>query len=281
MAISISSMMVHNEPTSLPIIQEARLPETLLENLERHIPYNSDVIMNIPGALGAFCLNDAGMEQVRKSSIISNVLKVFSDVNFIRILQEGDVTGSFGASLDEFMRHFPAVKEPIMDQIILMLRGVLEMGQLDSPIVRVNPGNTFLLRTAAEEEIKPYYDDFYGMMLESVTTFLEGLLEQRAHSTMFIDRGGWDLITQAISSPLLPFNFVKSRTFESLHGLSSTLLDTAPERVFKALFKVASNNLNASATAEQTWCGAKYLELAKAADLTDAEYQAANKELHY
>ncbi|KAJ1872250.1 E3 ubiquitin-protein ligase tom1 [Coemansia sp. RSA 990] len=281
MAISISSMMVHNEPTSLPIIQEARLPETLLENLERHIPYNSDVIMNIPGALGAFCLNDAGMEQVRKSSIISNVLKVFYDVDFIRILQEGDVTGSFGASLDEFMRHFPAVKELIMDQIILMLKAVLEMGQLDSPIVKVNPGNTFLLRSAAEEEIKPYYDDFYGMMLESVTTFLEGLLEQRAHSTMFIDRGGWDLITQAISSPLLPFNFVKSRTFESLHGLASTLLDTAPERVFKALFKVASDSLNASVTAEQVWHGAKYLELAKAAELSEAEYQAANTELHY
>ncbi|KAJ2449738.1 E3 ubiquitin-protein ligase tom1, partial [Coemansia sp. RSA 2336] len=281
MAISISSMMVHNEPTSLPIIQEARLPETLLENLERHIPYNSDVIMNIPGALGAFCLNEAGMEQVRKSSIISNVLKVFYDVDFVRILQEGDVTGSFGASLDEFMRHFPAVKEPIMDQIILMLKAVLEMGQLDSPIVKVNPGNTFLLRSAAEEEIKPYYDDFYGMMLESVTTFLEGLLEQRAHSTMFVERGGWDLITQAISSPLLPFNFVKSRTFESLHGLSSTLLDTAPERVFKALFKVASDNLGASATAEPAWHGAKYLELAKAAELTEAEYQAANTELHY
>ncbi|PIA16363.1 DUF908-domain-containing protein, partial [Coemansia reversa NRRL 1564] len=47
LAISISAMLVHNEPTSLPIIQEAHIPETMLEQLERHLPYNSDVIINI------------------------------------------------------------------------------------------------------------------------------------------------------------------------------------------------------------------------------------------
>ncbi|KAJ2389828.1 E3 ubiquitin-protein ligase tom1, partial [Coemansia sp. RSA 2611] len=283
MAISVSSMLVHNEPTSLPIIQEARLPETMLENLEKHIPYNSDVIMNIPGALGAFCLNDAGMEQVRSSSVISSTLRVFSDPDFIRILQEGDVTGSFGASLDEFMRHFPAVKEPVMDQVIEMLKSVLEMGQADSPLRQLNPGNTFLLRSAEGEELKPYYDDFYGMMLESVTTFLEGLLEQRAHSEMFMERGGWDLITQTIKSPMLPFSFVKSRTFDSLHGLASTLLDTSPERVFRSLFKVISELLideSTSPTMMRTWPVANYLELANAAALSEPEYARAQLELH-
>ncbi|KAJ2711636.1 E3 ubiquitin-protein ligase tom1, partial [Coemansia spiralis] len=236
LAISISAMLVHNEPTSLPIIQEARVPEAMLENLERHVPYNSDVIMYIPAALGAFCLNEAGLEQVRKSGVIRSTLGAFSDPDFIRVLQEGDTTGSFGASLDEFIRHFPSIKDEVMDEVIVMLKRVLEMGAADSPLVLLNPGNTFLMRTARDEELRQHLDDLYGMMLESMTTFLEGLLEQHAQSEAFMQRGGWALIVQAVRSPLLPFSFIKSRTFESLHGLSSTLLDTSQEGVFKVLF---------------------------------------------
>ncbi|KAJ1828506.1 E3 ubiquitin-protein ligase tom1, partial [Coemansia sp. RSA 2599] len=235
-AISISAMLIHNEPTSLPIIQEARLPETMLSCLEKHLPYSGDVIMNIPAALGAFCLNDAGMEQFRKSKIISKVLGAFSDPDFVRVLQEGDVPGSFGAALDEFMRHFPAVKDQVIEDIIEMLQNVVGMGAEDSSLNKLGPGNTFLLRTVREADVKTHLDDFYGMMLESATTFLEGFLEQRTHSKLFLDRGGWALVVKAMRSPLLSFDFVKSRTFKSLHGLSSTLLDTSQEMVYQALF---------------------------------------------
>ncbi|KAJ2234301.1 E3 ubiquitin-protein ligase tom1 [Coemansia sp. RSA 485] len=236
-AISISAMLVHNEPTSLPIIQEARLPETMLSCLEKHLPYSGDVIMNIPAALGAFCLNDVGMEQFRKSKIISKVLGAFSDPDFVRVLQEGDVPGSFGAALDEFMRHFPIVKDEIIGDIIAMLQNVVDMGNEGSSLQKLGPGHTFLLRTAQEADIKTHLDDFYGMMLESATTFLEGFLEQRTHSKLFLDKGGWVLVVKAMRSPLLSFDFVKSRTFKSLHGLSSTLLDTSQEMVYQALFR--------------------------------------------
>ncbi|KAJ1850939.1 E3 ubiquitin-protein ligase tom1, partial [Coemansia sp. RSA 2703] len=136
-AISISAMLVHNEPTSLPIIQEARLPDTLLGCLEKHLPYNGDVITNLPAALGAFCLNETGLEQFRQSSIVSKVLGAFSDPDFVRVLQEGDVPGSFGAALDEFMRHFPVVKDSMIDAIIQMLKTVVDMGAIDSSLTRL------------------------------------------------------------------------------------------------------------------------------------------------
>ncbi|KAJ2806658.1 E3 ubiquitin-protein ligase tom1, partial [Coemansia guatemalensis] len=287
LAISISAMLVHNEPTSLPIIQEAHIPETMLERLEQHLPYNSDVIINIPGALGAFCLNDTGMEQVRNSKVVGKVLSAFSDPDFIRVLQEGDVTGSFGASVDEFMRHFPVVKDDIMDQIISMLKDVLAMGAADSPLLKLNPGNTFLLRSGREEELKTYLDDFYGMMLESVTTFLEGLLEQRAHSKLFMERGGWELVVQAIRSPLLPFGFVKSRTFESLHGLSSTLLDTSQEGVFRVLFKELQECIqqpmvvSASEQSDaESMSVSDYLALVDPVSMAPAEYTAVHAKIH-
>ncbi|KAJ2766639.1 E3 ubiquitin-protein ligase tom1, partial [Coemansia nantahalensis] len=280
LAISISAMLVHNEPTSLPIIQEARVPEAMLEALEQHVPYSSDVIMYIPAALGAFCLNEAGLEQVRKSTVIRRALEAFSDPDFIRVLQEGDTTGSFGASLDEFIRHFPAVKDEVMDEIIAMLKRVLEMGAADSPLVALNPGNTFLLRSARDEELRHHLDDLYGMMLESVTTFLEGLLEQHAQSEAFMQRDGWALIVRAVRSPLLPFSFIKSRTFESLHGLSSTLLDTSQEGVFKVLFAELQEGVRKPTICDDSSDAASYVALADPSALSAAEYAALHARLH-
>ncbi|KAJ1950952.1 E3 ubiquitin-protein ligase tom1, partial [Linderina macrospora] len=234
--VLISATLVHNEPTSLPVIQEANLPQTFLAQLEKHIPYSGDVIQYIPTALGAFCLNEAGMEQFKQSTIIERLLSIFSEPDFARILQEGDIPGTLGSAIDELMRHFPSIKGSIMDQVIIMLKQVVKVGEADSPLRAIDPGNTFLLRSAKEEDVKPYLEDYYAMMLESATTFLEGLLEQRAQGELFMERGGWDLVVRAIRSPLLPFDFVKSRAYRSLNGLSSTLLDTTHEAVFKALF---------------------------------------------
>ncbi|KAJ2621035.1 E3 ubiquitin-protein ligase tom1, partial [Coemansia sp. RSA 1358] len=286
-AISISAMLVHNEPTSLPILQEARLPQALLESLENHVPYNGDVIINIPSVIGAFCLNDSGMEQFSKSSVISKALNTFADPEFIRVLQEGDVTGLFGAGLDEFMRHFPVVKEPIMDSIIEMIKNIITMGSKDSPLLKYNPGNTLLLRSNKEDSMKAYHDDLYGMMLESMTTFFEGLLEQRAHSELFVEKNGWELVVQTVRSPLLPFAFVKSRAFESLNGLSSMLLDTSQTDIFKVLFKELKHCLEQPALVGDNLEGSSsqdaadaYIALSNPTYLSDEQYAAMQENIH-
>ncbi|KAJ2448110.1 E3 ubiquitin-protein ligase tom1, partial [Coemansia sp. RSA 2424] len=295
LAISISATLVHNEPTSLPIIQEAGLPQAMLEALEAHIPYNGDVIVHIPAALGAFCLNDAGLEQVRQSKVVRKALATFSDPDFVRVLQEGDVPGLFGSVLDEFMRHFPAVKDEVMGEAIEMLRRVSVMGAEDSPLRQLDPGNTYLLRAPLPPQAieavaddkgvssMPHHDDYYGMMLESATTFLEGLLEQRTHGALFMDKGGWDVVVQAVRSPLLPFEFAKTRTFKAMHGLSSLLLETSQERVFAALFrelKLCLERPLVFAALGEGDVAKAYVALANPSGLTEDEYAAVHARLH-
>ncbi|KAJ2031003.1 E3 ubiquitin-protein ligase tom1, partial [Coemansia sp. S610] len=300
LAISISATLVHNEPTSLPIMQEARLPQAMLEALEKHIPYNGDVIVHIPAALGAFCLNEVGLEQVRKSTVIRKALATFSDPDFVRVLQEGDVPGLFGSVLDEFMRHFPAVKDDIMDETIEMLRRVSLMGAADSPLRQIDPGNTYLLRAPLPPHVlgadaatddkgaapMPHHDDYYGMMMESATTFLEGMLEQRTHGALFMDKGGWDVVVQAVRSPLLPFEFAKTRTFKSMHGLSTLLLETSQERVFAALLRelklclgrpLAFSPMDGQSVGDMV---RDYVALASPAGLAQDEYDAVHDRLH-
>ncbi|KAJ2695632.1 E3 ubiquitin-protein ligase tom1 [Coemansia sp. RSA 1285] len=287
-AISIAATLVHNEPTSLPILQEARLPQALIESLEKHIPYNADVLINIPSVIGAFCLNDTGMEQIRNSSVVEMSLHVFADPQFIRVLQEGDVPGLFGAGLDEFMRHFPAVKDSIMDIIIKMVKDIVAIASKRSPLLEYNPGNTFLLRSDKEDSLKAYHDDFYGMMVESMSTFLEGLFEQRAHCELFLEKGGWDLVVQTVRSPILPFAFVKSRAFQSLNGLSSLLLETSQADVFKALFLELKRCLDLPGIVGGSFEDDKsdrdsvdaYLALSDPTALSEEQYSVVQEQIH-
>ena len=43
LAINIISTFIHNEPTSLPIMQEAKLPQTFLKSVMNEIPASVDV----------------------------------------------------------------------------------------------------------------------------------------------------------------------------------------------------------------------------------------------
>src|ERR1700742_4845055 len=42
-AINIIATFIHNEPTSLPIMQEAKLPQTFLKSVMKEIPASVDV----------------------------------------------------------------------------------------------------------------------------------------------------------------------------------------------------------------------------------------------
>ncbi|KAJ2890935.1 hypothetical protein GGI21_006006, partial [Coemansia aciculifera] len=114
------------------------------------------------------------------------------------------------------------------------------------------------------------------MMLESATTFLEGLLEQRTHGALFMDKGGWDVVVQAVRSPLLPFEFAKTRTFKSMHGLASLLLETSQERVFAALFR----ELKLCFERPLVFATENYVALANPSGLTQAEYDDVHERLH-
>ncbi|KAJ2742153.1 E3 ubiquitin-protein ligase tom1, partial [Coemansia sp. BCRC 34301] len=114
----------------------------------------------------------------------------------------------------------------------------------------------------------------------SATTFLEGLLEQRTHGALFLDKGGWDVVVQAVRSPLLPFEFAKTRTFKSMHGLSSLLLETSQERVFAALFRELKLCLERPLVFSADDMPGAYVALANPSAMAQDEYDAVHVHLH-
>ena len=66
-ATNIMAIFVHNEPTCLPVIQEAGLPEVFYGIIEKGLEPVIELIQSVPNALGALCLNTSN-EKARDGS---------------------------------------------------------------------------------------------------------------------------------------------------------------------------------------------------------------------
>jgi E3 ubiquitin-protein ligase HUWE1 len=116
---------IHNEPTSLSILQEAKIPQTLLATLSKDIPASTDVVLSIPGAFGAICLNAPGLEMF-KDFKLKSFFDLFTSESHVRAFQDSELASNLGMSVDELVRHQPSLRTSVMSEINTMLEGVLE-----------------------------------------------------------------------------------------------------------------------------------------------------------
>ncbi|KAF9951518.1 hypothetical protein BGZ72_006995 [Mortierella alpina] len=100
-AINTMASFIHNEPTSLTILQDAKIPQTLLASLSNDIPASTDVMMSIPGAFGAVCLNPVGLEMFNKEFQLKKFFDIFTSAPHVRAFQDNDVASNLGMSVDE------------------------------------------------------------------------------------------------------------------------------------------------------------------------------------
>ena len=144
-AINIMATFVHNEPTSLGIIQEAGLPEAFYKAIEAGLEpsievtlslmFNimilraSQVLQAIPNALGALCLNDVGQAQLaRRPSIIPGILSVFTSERHLKVLLEKENSVLIGTALDELIRHHPSLRTAVFDALKATIAKIEELG---------------------------------------------------------------------------------------------------------------------------------------------------------
>lgn len=125
-AINTMTSFIHNEPTSLAILQEANIPQTLLSSLSKEIPASTDVVTSIPGAFGAICLNASGLDMMTKEFPMKKLFDIFTSIPHVRAFQESDINSNIGVSMDELVRHQPTLKPSVMKEIGTMLNAVLQ-----------------------------------------------------------------------------------------------------------------------------------------------------------
>ncbi|KAI9068310.1 hypothetical protein FKP32DRAFT_1587710 [Trametes sanguinea] len=134
LAINIMAIFVHNEPTCLPVIQEAGLPEAFYGIVEKGLEPVIEVIQSVPNAIGALCLNQVGQEQLTaRPNIIPSIFAIFTSEEHQRVLQEKENAVLIGTSLEELIRHHPSLKEKVFVAIKSTMAKIEELGRSYTP----------------------------------------------------------------------------------------------------------------------------------------------------
>jgi E3 ubiquitin-protein ligase HUWE1 len=129
LAINIMTTFIHNEPTSLHVLQEAKLPETFYSAIESGLEPVMEVIQSVPNALGALCLNQVGADQlVERPQVLEHFFDIFTSDKHVKLLQEKDNAVIVGSAIDELVRHHPALGAQIFTAIARTLEKIEAIG---------------------------------------------------------------------------------------------------------------------------------------------------------
>ncbi|KAF9571966.1 hypothetical protein EC968_010503 [Mortierella alpina] len=247
-AINTMASFIHNEPTSLTILQDAKIPQTLLASLSNDIPASTDVMMSIPGAFGAVCLNPVGLEMFNKEFQLKKFFDIFTSAPHVRAFQDNDVASNLGMSVDELVRHQPTLRKPVMEEIVAMLKRVLVLcgrenvsadDMVHCSLQKTRAADAPPLGEAVEEEQPKVSkkDSLVPQLIEGAARFCESFFQNAASAKEFIEKRGIDTLMQFYSLPTLPYDLANTPSFFTLSHLIKLLSETSPGKAVAEVIK--------------------------------------------
>ncbi|KAG2231174.1 hypothetical protein INT48_002955 [Thamnidium elegans] len=248
-AINVSTTFIHNEPTSLPILQEAKLPQSFLHTISIYENPNNEVLMAAVNAFGAMCLNSQGLEMFNVEKPLPHFFDLMTSYDFLRNPMDVDSATGLGSTMDELIRHHPSLKPTVLQCVTAMIKKVLVMGS-DTDGVGKSSDNSHLLQVRSdsaepvaavtdEEEKAEKIECLLVSYIDLVSRFLEGLFQNQSNIKEFVEEGCPEMLLNYYSLPLLPANFSVTIASDSLSYLFRMISEVSPlPTVFAIVAKV-------------------------------------------
>jgi E3 ubiquitin-protein ligase HUWE1 len=239
-SINIMATFIHNEPNSLNILQEAKIPQAFLNAINSSMPVSAEVISAIPNAFGAICLNSAGLEAFNEANRIETYLQIFTEKENLRTVQDNDVPHLVGNSMDELIRHQPSLKESVISALISMLSKVNELGEfyanenLDKTVLLLSPTDATMKETGIIDQQR---EEDIVIMIDVVSRLLEGLFQNVAHAQDFIRLGGTEKLQKLSQLACIPYDFTSTPSSFTLSYLFRVLIESDPNRIIEIIVK--------------------------------------------
>ncbi|KAI8637213.1 hypothetical protein BD408DRAFT_447787 [Parasitella parasitica] len=240
LAINVSTTFIHNEPTSLPILQEAKLPQSFLHTISTYDSPNNEVLMAAVNAFGAMCLNTQGLEMFNAEEPLPHFFELMTSHDFLRNPMDVDSATGLGSTMDELIRHHPSLKASVFQCVTSLIKKVIEMGS-DMNGVGKSTDNSHLLQTSSEdtnmscshtaedEEEKPEkVECLLVSFIDLVSRFLEGLFQNQSNIKEFVEEGCPEMLLNYYSLPLLPAHFSVTIASDSLSYLFRMISEVSP-----------------------------------------------------
>lgn len=242
LAVNVTATFVHNEPTSLPVIQEHNLPQATYDAVMQKPSF--DLLAAVSNAISAFCLNQSGLDYTTsRPEIIRALIHSPLDPALRESLRERDNAAYLGSTLDELTRHHPQLKDPILESTLSLLKEIKRRGETGRCKSIEEPGHYGLIEegtSVAWEETE------IDILIDDATELVQGLFQNTALIDPFLKLGGLDALFDLYDMPALVNYFADTQTAAFLgatirimaEGNHKMVLRAVVERVRSALVAV-------------------------------------------
>lgn len=133
-ATLVIATWVHNEPSSLTIIQESKLPDSFYDIVEQGVEPMIEVVHGVLNAMGALSLNQAGQTLLQsRPKVIPMIFSIFTSELHVSPLQEKSNASLIGGDADELVRHHPWLKEIIFKAIMDVMEKIEALARETKP----------------------------------------------------------------------------------------------------------------------------------------------------
>ncbi|KAF7361866.1 hypothetical protein MVEN_00531100 [Mycena venus] len=275
LAINIMATFIHNEPTSLAIIQEAGLPEAFYAAIEVGLEPAIEVIQAIPNAIGALCLNDVGTAQLASHpSVIPAIFSIFTSDRHLKVLLDKENAVLIGTTIDELVRHHPSLKAPVFDALKATLSKIEVLGNAYvvppelqqwyklvgvAPAIPSGPDVDLTMEDVPTDAPSPsetvIRDDSTPTSTEDAPPegtrqqyrFLEGLFQHTPHCKDFITAtDGLVRLGRFTNLPCIPYDFANSVASDSMVQVMRTMSEVTTAETLAHLSKLVKESLDAT-----------------------------------
>ncbi|KAH8119411.1 hypothetical protein DFH11DRAFT_1782299 [Phellopilus nigrolimitatus] len=273
-AINIVATFVHNEPTSLTAIQEAKLPETIYKALEAGIEPSFEVIQSIPNALGALCLNQTGQEQLATHpSIIPALFSIFTSEKHLKVLLDKENSASIGSSIDELIEELGNAYVPPGDiqQYYSLNISVTPAPSEDVAMEDVQPTpsspepSPTNIVSAPVEDSGSTVEEPQAKTHDNIVINYIDVIGRDYSNTHLIAKilspqlTGLKCIARLLALPCLPYDYANAVHSDSLVQVIRTMVEVAPAETLGDLAKQVKDSLDETAELWQPTDGASKL----------------------
>ncbi|KAI7890813.1 uncharacterized protein EV154DRAFT_421482, partial [Mucor mucedo] len=227
LVVNVATTFIHNEPTSLSVLQEIKLPQTFLKTFVEYDQPNCEVLMAAVHAFGAICLNSAGLDMFAEARPLPHFFQLMTSPSFVTNPAEVGGVTVLGTTMDELIRHHPKLKGEVFVCANQLLLRVIEVGNAEEGKPLDNSHQLVYERQAKDLSNERAECLLLGHV-DLVSRFLEGFLRNADNIKEFVNYGGPELLLSYYALPMLPFNFSVSNAFDSLSFVFRVISDVSP-----------------------------------------------------